>query len=39
MPVNQDDLGVGMLELLRRADSREPAAEDQHAWTSITDDR
>src|SRR6478736_1956920 len=36
VPVDEDDLGVGVLELLRRTDPGEPAAEDQDARTSVT---
>ena len=39
VPVDENDLGVGVLELLRRADSGEPAAEDQDTGTSVTGHR
>ena len=39
VPVDENDLGVGVLELLRRADSGEPAAEDQDTRTSVTGHR
>src|SRR5690348_9105200 len=36
VPVDEDDLGVGPLQLLCGADPGEPAAEDQNAWTYFT---
>ena len=32
VPVDEHDVGLGVLQLLRGADPGEPAAEDQDAW-------
>ena len=35
MSVDEHDLRLGVLELLRRADTREASAEDEDAWTIV----
>ena len=36
VPVDEDDVGIGFLELLCRTDPGESSSEDEHAWTSVT---